>query len=495
MSSVGVEEGRRLLEIDQEKSAMCRKKGKQLKWRGERVCRFVRPEHKEYEVVYVPITMYSDKTDVSNKKSAHPVMIGLANLPAHLVAKAQHRLFTPAGYFPIVSKNDLKKSKFPTALHSTCQRGVFHACLAVLFGASWQAARINGILVELNGRKLLLFPDILYASCDLPEAAMYTNTRGCRGKCPCAICELPLEKVISGELSVHKGAVTRVHMHEPTKPEEQEQLGRYDSENAFYKLVRNVHECIAAGDLHQVHLGVTDAVCKVWYLAVSKATQERFLSLTGEKVQPYHAWPNRNSSPFKSEGAKMKAYEVAGLFNAMVTAVVAIADENGESNNQVMIPVLEMMVAYTRFYKLVSVRLPTDEHLDKADEALATFMAVFVQVAESLKLDDSYPLKFHMLSHYTTLVRRFGPLSTQSTQRGEHEHSVSVKPASQRTNFSANKYQRDMLAWQSMRNTLSDHLRDVVARFEPTYTDKDGNEHERSSCATKPGLRPATSAT
>ncbi|KAI9220390.1 hypothetical protein BC828DRAFT_383683 [Blastocladiella britannica] len=445
--------------------------------------------------------MYSDKTDVSNKKSAHPVMIGLANLPAHLVAKAQHRLFTPVGYFPIVSKAELNDSKFPTALHSTCQRGVFHSCLAVLFGASWQAAHNNGIPVELNGRKLLLFPDILYASCDLPEAAMYTNTRGCRGKCPCAICELPLEKVISGELSVHTGAMTRIHIHDATPLKEQEQLGRYDSENTFYKLVRNVHECIAADDLHQVHLGVTDAVCKVWYLAVSKATQDRFLSLTGEKVQPCHAWPNRNSSPFKSEGAKMKAYEVAGLFSTMVTAVVAITDDDGQveatandedkkdqpkikkrgpkkkSKNRVMIPVLEMIVAYTRFYKLVSVRLPADEHLDKADEALATFMAVFVQVAESLKLDDSYPLKFHMLSHYTTLVRRFGPLTTRSTQRGEHEHSVSVKPASQRTNFSASKYQRDMLAWQSMRNALSDHLRDVVARFEPTYSDKDGNVH------------------
>ncbi|KAI9215874.1 hypothetical protein BC828DRAFT_394617 [Blastocladiella britannica] len=256
MSSDGVEKGRSQLFAELAKSAKYKRRGPPLLLDGGRACRRIKPEHKEYEAIYVPITLYSGTTVIPDRRSAHPIMIGLANLPAHLAAKPQHHLLMPIAYFPNVTKAKFRQFRIPVAFRSACQRGMFHSSLAVLFGEQWQAARTNGIPVELNCCKLLLFPDILYVSCDLPVAAMYTSTRGGRSMCPCPICELPLDMMASGDLSVHRAAPARVHVHGSMLADAQTRLGLWcETPNAFYKLVPNMHACISADDFHQFKSG------------------------------------------------------------------------------------------------------------------------------------------------------------------------------------------------------------------------------------------------
>ena len=253
---------------------------------GGRRCRYVKKAYQGWDPVYVPITLYSDKTDIPNKQSAHPIMIGLANLPAHLVAKAEHQLFIPIGYFSILKQTDMRH--IPALLHSTFQRGVLHKSFAVIFGESWQKARNSGIPVALpSGRKVLLFPDFLYALCDLPEAALYRSTRGCRGKCPCPNCTIPTEKSVSGDLMVHRDARLQAPVTQSMSKGDQENAGCYDSHNAFNMLVRNIHNCIASDDLHQVHLGA-GAMCKVWFSALHGHARRKFLELTGVNMTPRH---------------------------------------------------------------------------------------------------------------------------------------------------------------------------------------------------------------
>ncbi|KAI9221617.1 hypothetical protein BC828DRAFT_397341 [Blastocladiella britannica] len=258
--------------------------------------------------------------------------------------------------------------------------------------------------------------------------------------------------------------------------------GRKCGFNAFHAISTNVHSLIAADELHQVHLGVTQSVCQLLEMAFTQKAKDLFNWCTGPGVTRCHAWSLRKDSPFKTE--KVKAHELAGLLRVLAPALVTMMHcpyfDAGDVLEAKLC--LKMVTSYVRFYTLITARFPTKAILDASDAALKSFMAAYSKLRGALGLTKPEgKLKLHKLTHYRQQVERFGPIAFQSTQRGEHEHSVSVKPAAQRTKYEPTTLARDLLHIQVVRTAFCGQLRECIARLQPTFVNRRGNEEQTFS--------------
>ncbi|KAI9224749.1 hypothetical protein BC828DRAFT_372712 [Blastocladiella britannica] len=227
--------------------------------------------------------------------------------------------------------------------------------------------------------------------------------------------------------------------------------------------------------MHPIMVGLAnmpiELVNKSSLATCKKKAKGEFLHRTGAGATLYHAWSRRKDSPY--EAIKVKAYELAGLLSTMLPAVVAIAINPDYDSVQILHAKLglTMVKSFVLFYKRISARFPTTATLNAADTALREFMKAYNELHMGLKMKDESKVKFHMLSHYRPLVEQFGPIAFQSTQRGEHEHSVSVKPAAKNTSSQPGTIAKEILEVQMVRTAIRSQLRNCVAQVSPTRDD------------------------
>ncbi|QRW11932.1 plasma membrane ATPase 4 [Ceratobasidium sp. AG-Ba] len=370
----------------------------------------------------IPIIISSDETKLttfSGDKKAHPVYLTIGNIPKRLRRRTSKHANILLGYLP-VPKLDCQSDQ---ELRRYQRRDLFHRCMRALLAPLAEAAKTGIEVPCANGGIRRIYPVLAAYIADFPEQCKIA----CIKQTHCPLCTAQPKK--KGDLGnapprTHDDVIGAMEEHRSAGSANFERLGLYDIE-PFWEGYPHIRlDCLMTPDLlHQMHKGVMKDHLTKW---VTEILGKQVIDLRHTTMPEYHGmrhFKNGISSVSQWTGRELK--EMAKVL------LPVISDAKDDR-------VVTAARALLDFMYLSHSSSLSDSELDAMDKCLRTFHAnksVFKELG-ALKTKEAFHgiPKFHMIQHYTMLIRMLGTPDGFNTETSERLHINFAKIGYRRSN-------------------------------------------------------------
>ncbi|KDN35600.1 hypothetical protein RSAG8_11462, partial [Rhizoctonia solani AG-8 WAC10335] len=350
----------------------------------------------------------SDETPLTGfcgNKKAHPVYFTIANLPKHIRRKQSHRAMVLIGYLPVpkltCEPNKDKARELKNKLYNDCMRHLLKPLT--------DAERVGMDVVCADGGVRRIYPVLSAAIADFPEQ--------CKNSCIigsfCPICLVNPNKRGDMDLDVplrQKDATLKAIIeHREEGSPDFEDFGLHDRWPWWN---RHTHLDIATMHspdlLHQIHKGVFKDHLAKWLVSELGAPT---IDIRYQIMPEHHGIRH-----FKRGISKLSRSTGREAKEMMKVFLPAISDAGPR--------VVAASHALIKFSYLAHSSSLTESELGEMDKQLAIFhehKGVFMQWLKSERKFHNIP-KFHMLQHYTHIIRMLGTPDGYNTEAPERLH-------------------------------------------------------------------------